>query len=75
MGEKRTFGGFIKENKGKIIKGSLILIGVTVGIVLVYKTIKTGTSIEKDGLDILDTLTDGLSEGAEVLGDATNIIS
>ena len=74
MNEKRTFGEFIKANKGKIIKGTLITLGVGAGIVLVVKTIRTGTAHEKEGLAILDGLREGLLEGAEVLGDAaTNV--
>lgn len=40
MNEKRTFGGFIRANKGKIIKGkiikgTIIVIGVTAGILII----------------------------------------
>lgn len=70
MDEKRTFGEFIKANKGKIIKGALIAIGVAAGIVIVVKTVQYKASLGNGGSEILDGLRDGLSEGTEVLGDA-----
>jgi len=35
MEKKRTLGEFIKENKGKIIKGTIIVVGVVAGIVVI----------------------------------------
>lgn len=72
--KKRTLGEFIKENKGKIIKGTLIVVGVTAGVVLVVKTIKSGAALNKEGLEIIDQIGDGLTQGVEVIGEAaTNV--
>lgn len=72
MDEKRTFGEFIKTNKGKI-KGTLIIVvGLVVGGI-VMKLVAPSTAYEKECLAILEGFADGLSEGAKVLGDATNI--
>ena len=72
--KKRTLGEFIKENKGKIIKGALIVVGVTTGVVLVVKTIKSGAALNKEGLEIIDQIGDGLTQGVEVIGEAaTNV--
>lgn len=68
--KKRTLGEFIKDNKGKIIKGTLIVVGVTVGVVLVVKTIKSGAALNKEGFEIIDQIGDGLSQGVEAIGDA-----
>ena len=74
MEKKRTLGEFIKENKGKIIKGTLIVVGVTAGVVLVVKTIKSGAALNKEGLEIIDQIGDGLTQGIEVIGEAaTNV--
>ena len=72
--KKRTLGEFIKDNKGKIIKGTLIVVGVTAGVVLVVKTIKSGAALNKEGLEIIDQIGDGLTQGVEVIGEAaTNV--
>ena len=72
--KKRTLGEFIKENKGKIIKGTLIVVGVTAGVVLVVKTIKSGAALNKEGLEIIDQIGDGLTQGVDVIGEAaTNV--
>lgn len=72
--KKRTLGEFIKENKGKIIKRTLIVVGVTAGVVLVVKTIKSGAALNKEGLEIIDQIGDGLTQGVEVIGEAvTNV--
>ncbi len=73
MNEKRTLREFIKENKGKIIKGTLIVAGVAVCVVIVVKTIQTGRAINKEGLDILDALTDEFADVGTAIGDAANV--
>jgi hypothetical protein len=35
MNEKRTFGEFIRANKGKIIKGTIIVAGIVAGIMII----------------------------------------
>jgi len=54
---KKTFGEVIKENKGKIIKGSLIVIGLAAGALLVLKL--------KAGDQVLDVVTKIEADDAE----------
>lgn len=74
MNEKRTLGEFIKENKGKIIKGTLIVAAVAVGVVIVIKTMHTSAAINKEGLEILDGLTEGFKDAVPAIGDTIEII-
>lgn len=68
MEEKRTFGEFIKENKGKII---LIVGGLAIGIGAVYLLTKRG-----DGnlLETVENLNPAeLTEGISAIGDTVNL--
>lgn len=72
MENKKTFGGFIKENKGKIIKGGLIVVGLVAGVVI-YKTL-TAPSAEHlaEGEKIIEAFS-GL-DNVENIGDAAEIV-
>jgi len=61
--EKRTFGQLIKENRGKIIKGTIIVVGVIAGVVAIKLLTNRG---EKQFIDVVEhldpeNLTEGLS--------------
>ena len=76
MEKKNSLKTFIKTNKGKIVRATLLVVGIAASVVL-YKTYKTTLdNIAENGTDGLDTLqdmADGLSNGAEVLGTITTI--
>lgn len=57
MEEKRTLGAVIKANKGKIIKGAVIVVGVTAGIVVFKLLTKNGAKYALEAIG---------SEGAEM---------
>ena len=52
MNEKRTFGEFIRVNKGTIIKGTIIVVGVTAGILI----IKLLANRSEELLEIVESL-------------------
>ncbi len=72
MEEKRTFGEFIKENKGKIIKGTIIVVGVVAGIAVIKLLTNRG---EEQFIGAIENLNpEELTEGLKAIGDAaTNI--
>jgi len=74
MDEKKgTLVEFIKGNKGKIIKGALIVVGVVAGIVIIRKLSSGGDEL----LDVMDTLSPGeaIMDGLGNIGEvAENII-
>lgn len=76
MEKKNSLKTFIKTNKGKIVRATLLVVGIAASVVL-YKTYKTTLdNIAENGTDGLDTLqdmADGLSNGAEVLGTIATI--
>ena len=63
MDEKKTFGEFVKENKGKIIKGTLIVAGVVVAVVAIKLLTNKGEIIDINSIE--DLMTDGAIEGLE----------
>lgn len=72
MEEKRIFGEFVKENKGKFIKGTVIVLGITAGVILVIKSVKSGVArADNEALEMLGQIGDGLAEGVETIVDAT----
>lgn len=69
MEEKRTFGEFVKANRGKIIKGTIIVVGVVAGIIIVRKLTGRGGEEIIDGIQ---ELPDGLNmDGFDIIGDIT----
>jgi uncharacterized membrane protein len=56
MDEKRTLGEFIRDNKGKIIKWSLVAVGATVGVLIVLRL--------KNGGEETITMIENLSDEA-----------
>ena len=73
MNEKRTFGEFIRANKGKIIKGAIIVVGVVAGIVVIKLLTNRG---EEQFLGVVENLNpEELTalEGFKTIGGATNI--
>jgi len=71
--KKSTLVEFIKGNKGKIIKGALIVVGVVAGIVIIRKLSSGGDEL----LDAMDTLSpDGaIMDGFGNLGEvAENVV-
>ena len=63
MDEKKTFGEFVKENKGKIIKGTLIVAGVVVAVVAIKLLTNKSEIIDINSIE--DLMTDGTIEGLE----------
>lgn len=61
MNEK--IGEFVKENKGKIIKGTLIVAGVIVAVAAI-KLLKDRSGDAVEMID--DALVDGISENFDV---------
>ncbi len=72
MNEKRTFGEFIKENKGKIVKGAIVVVGVAVGVLAIKLLANREMELIEGAVENLNS--DGLTEGLKVIGDTvTNI--
>jgi hypothetical protein len=71
MEEKRTFGEFIKANKGKIIKGGLIVVGLIIGIGGIYLLAKRGGTDVFEKVENLNP--EELTESLTNIGEATNI--
>lgn len=62
--EKKTFGEFIKAIKGKIVKGTIIVVGLVAGIVVIKLLTNNGeetlleavADLSVDGLDAVGNL-------------------
>lgn len=62
--EKKTFGEFIKANKGKIVKGTIIVVGLVAGIVVIklltnnYEEtlLEAAADLSVDGFDAVGNL-------------------
>lgn len=72
MNEKRTFGEFITANKGKIIKGGIIVVGVVAGIIIVKKLTADGAEEIVDGAlefaeNGFNNVTDGVKDIATTI--------
>lgn len=69
---KKTFGEFIKENKGKIVKGAIVVVGVAVGVLAIKLLANREMELIEGAVENLNS--DGLTEGLKVIGDTvTNI--
>ncbi len=71
--EKRTFGEFIKANKGKIIKGTIIVVGVVAGIVIIKLLTNRGEEQLLGAIENLNPEELTAVEGFKTIGDAANI--
>ena len=73
MNEKRTFGEFIRANKGKIIKGTIIVVGVVAGIVIIKLLTNRGEEQLLGAIENLNPEELIALEGFKTIGGATNI--
>ena len=74
MENKKTLVEFIKENRGKIVKGGLIIIGLVAGVVIVKKLnqgegefLEAMENLNPDEFGRLDGMGDIVEQASEVV--------
>jgi len=76
MEEKRTLGEVISTNKGRIIKGSVIVVGIVAGIVIIKLLTNQGNTMV-DAIESLSAdrvILDGIKNVGDVAEEVVEVI-